>query len=134
MNGREGLARQMDSAGIDYQRQDNCFPWVSDWDQAQRLMDTQLRADWPKLLDRIAGGPNPIHDEIFQRYPTLISTSINYVQVQCFSIAARPRRKVFDLHFRRNRFRGSFRNYRPSRPFVSFNSVCCAFVTKPLKA
>jgi hypothetical protein len=42
---------------------------VSNWDQAQQLMDTQLRADWPKLLDQIAGTLNPIHEEIFQRFP-----------------------------------------------------------------
>ena len=69
MNGREWLAREMDGAGIGYQRQDNCFPWVSDWEQAQQLMDRQLQANWPKLLNQIAGGLNPIHDEIFQHYP-----------------------------------------------------------------
>jgi hypothetical protein len=69
MNGREWLARQMDGAGIDYQRQDNCFPWVSNWEKAQQLLDSQLRADWPTLLDQIAGTLNPIHDEIFQRFP-----------------------------------------------------------------
>ena len=69
MNGREWLARQMDGAGIDYQRQDNCFPWVSNWDEAQRLLDTQLKADWPKVLDEIAGALNAIHNEIFQRFP-----------------------------------------------------------------
>ena len=42
MNGREWLARQMDRAGIDYVQQDNCFPWVADWQQAQQLLDKQL--------------------------------------------------------------------------------------------
>jgi hypothetical protein len=37
--------------------------------QAQQLMDSQLQADWSKLLDQIAGALNPIHDEIFQRFP-----------------------------------------------------------------
>jgi len=69
MNGREWLARQMDGAGMSYQRQDNCFPWVSDWKQAQRLMDTQLQADWPQLLDQMAADLNPLHDEIFRRFP-----------------------------------------------------------------
>jgi hypothetical protein len=32
-------------------------------------MDTQLQADWPPLLDRIAAHLNPIHDEIFRRFP-----------------------------------------------------------------
>lgn len=69
MNGREWLARQMDRAGIRYQRQDNCFPWIEDWEQAQRWMDTQLQADWPQLLDQIAADLNPLHEEIFQRLP-----------------------------------------------------------------
>src|SRR5215467_15050176 len=41
--------------------------WVSNWDQAQQLMDSQLQADWPKILDQIAGALNPIHDKIFER-------------------------------------------------------------------
>ena len=69
MNGREWLARQMDSAGIDYRQQDNCFPWVADREQAQHLMDKQLQANWPELLNTIASGLNPIHNEIFQRFP-----------------------------------------------------------------
>jgi hypothetical protein len=69
MNGRTWLARQMDDAGIDYQQQDNCFPWVADWEQAQRLMDRQLHANWPEVLAGIAHGLNPIHDEIFHRFP-----------------------------------------------------------------
>ena len=69
MNGREWLARQMDQAGIEHQRQDNCFPWVSNWDQAQRLMDKQLQVAWPKMLDQFVDLLNPIHDEIFERFP-----------------------------------------------------------------
>jgi hypothetical protein len=69
MNGRTWLARQMDRAGIGYRRQDNCFPWVADWGQAQRLMNTQLQAKWPELLDGIAHLLNPIHEEIFHRFP-----------------------------------------------------------------
>jgi hypothetical protein len=68
LNGREWLARQMDGAGLDYRRQDNCFPWVEDWGQAQQLMDSQLRVDWSGLLDGIAGQLNPIHDEVFAKY------------------------------------------------------------------
>lgn len=124
----------MDSAGIDYQRQDNCFPWVSDWDQAQRLMDTQLRADWLKLLDRIAGGLNPIHDEIFQRCPTLISTSINYVQVQCFSMRLVLGGRFSTFTFAVTVIAGaSATTGLRARSCPSTASVA-AFVTKPLKA
>ena len=69
LNGREWLARQMDAAGLKYARQDNCFPWIADWAKAQRLMDRQLRANWPKLLDGVAKQLNPIHGEIFQKHP-----------------------------------------------------------------
>jgi len=69
LNGREWLARQMDAAGLEYARQDNCFPWIADWAKAQRLMDRQLRANWPKLLDGVAQQLNPIHGEIFQKHP-----------------------------------------------------------------
>ena len=69
MNGRSWLARQMDRAGIRYRQQDNCFPWVADWEQAQQLMNAQLQAKWPELLDGIAHLLNPIHEEIFRRFP-----------------------------------------------------------------
>jgi hypothetical protein len=69
MNGREWLARQMERAGIRYQQQDNCFSWVADWKRAQELMNSQLQANWPELLDGIAHQLNPMHDEIFRRFP-----------------------------------------------------------------
>ncbi len=69
LNGREWLAQQMEAAGLDYVRQDNCFPWIADWNKAQRLMDRQLKSNWPKLLDGIARQLNPIHAEIFRQYP-----------------------------------------------------------------
>jgi hypothetical protein len=69
MNGREWLARQMDCASMGYQQQDNCFPWVADWEKAQQLMNAQLQTKWPELLDGIAHLLNPLHDEIFRRFP-----------------------------------------------------------------
>ena len=70
LNGREWLAHQMDTAGLSYLRHDNCFPWIEDWQRAQRLMDQQLTVDWPALLDGIARTLNPIHDEIFRAHST----------------------------------------------------------------
>jgi hypothetical protein len=69
LNGREWLARQMDQSGMAYVRQDNCFPWVEDWQQAQHLLDEQLRVEWPTLLDGIARTVNPMHEELFASYP-----------------------------------------------------------------
>jgi hypothetical protein len=68
-NGREWLARQMDQAGINYRRHDNCFSWIQDYPQAQQLMDEQLRVNWPRLLGAIASPLNPLHEQIFARYP-----------------------------------------------------------------
>jgi hypothetical protein len=70
LNGHEWLARQMDRAGLRYQRRDNCFPWVEDLARAQQLFDQQLQANWPGLLDELARCLNPIHGDIFARYPT----------------------------------------------------------------
>lgn len=69
LNGREWLARQMNQAGVRYRRHDNCFSWIEDYPRAQALMDGQLRVSWPRLLDGIAAQLNPIHEEIFARFP-----------------------------------------------------------------
>lgn len=53
INGREWLARQMDDAGLRYQRRDNCFAWVEDFAAAQKLLDHQLRLDWVRHLTRL---------------------------------------------------------------------------------
>jgi hypothetical protein len=68
INGREWLAWQMRAAGIKYLQQDNCFPWIQDWERAQQLMDSQLKTSWATVLNELAGQLNPLHGEIFQRY------------------------------------------------------------------
>jgi hypothetical protein len=70
LNGREWLARQMDHAGLRYVRRDNCFTDVENLARAQALFDEQLQAAWPGLLTQIGRSLNPVHDEIFARYPT----------------------------------------------------------------
>jgi hypothetical protein len=69
LNGREWLGRQMDRKGIKYAASGNCFPWIEDWAKAQRLMDQQLRTEWPKELEPIARQLNPVHEQIFAKYP-----------------------------------------------------------------
>ncbi len=69
LNGREWLARQLDTAGVRSVRQDNCFPWIADWSEAQRLMDRQLRTKWPTPLNCLAAALNPAHPAIFHAYP-----------------------------------------------------------------
>jgi hypothetical protein len=66
INGREWLARQMDTAGIEYHRQDNCFTWVSDPDAAQMLLNQQVTFDWSGELKKVAAAVNPALDRIRQ--------------------------------------------------------------------
>jgi hypothetical protein len=65
INGREWLARQMDRAGLGYQRRDNCFVWLESPQRAQKLMDQQLRVSWAKLLDQVLDRLNPIRRTMF---------------------------------------------------------------------
>jgi hypothetical protein len=65
----------MDAAGVRYVRQDNCFPWIAGWAKAQRLMDRQRSAHWPKSLDGIARQLNPVHREIFRKHPATSFTA-----------------------------------------------------------
>jgi hypothetical protein len=66
LNGREWLSRQMDAAGIAYERSDNCFPWIGDVPAAQQLLDDQFKTPWALELDRIARWLNPTHDRVFR--------------------------------------------------------------------
>jgi hypothetical protein len=69
MNGREWLARQMDTIKLGYQRRENCFVWLEDIIQAQKLMDAQLTVAWPELLQQIARRLNPTHEQMFANFP-----------------------------------------------------------------
>jgi hypothetical protein len=64
LNGREWLARQLDTAGLSYRRQDNCITWVEDMEQAQRLLDGQLKVNWAKLLSELGSRVHPSHPEL----------------------------------------------------------------------
>ena len=50
INGREWLARQMDSEGIGYEKHDNCFTQIDNLDEAQQLfaiwINMRGRAGW----------------------------------------------------------------------------------------
>ena len=70
INGREWLARQMDRAGLAYRQHQNTFTFVEDFARAQALLEEQLKTDWPALLGSFGRQLNPLHEEIFERYPT----------------------------------------------------------------
>jgi hypothetical protein len=65
LNGREWLARQLDQAGLRYERHDNCITWVEDFARAQTLLDAQLQTCWPSLLDPLAEQLNPLREALF---------------------------------------------------------------------
>jgi hypothetical protein len=69
INGREWLARQMDQAGLAYQRRDNKFTDVADFAKAQALLDQQLRTPWSKCLDKLARAAHPAHPQLLGRLP-----------------------------------------------------------------
>ena len=68
LNGREWLSRQMDAAGLEYRRCDNCFTWLQDPTKAQQLLDSQVRFDWARALDRVALPANPALKQIVGDY------------------------------------------------------------------
>jgi len=69
LNGREWLARQMDREGLRYYQQGNCFPWLENYPRAQELLHAQLQVNWVERLQPIAQKLNPLHEQIFQKYP-----------------------------------------------------------------
>jgi hypothetical protein len=70
LNGREWLARQMRERGWKFKQKKNCFPWLEDFARAQELMKEQLKTDWVEALGAFARQLNPLHEEIFAKYPT----------------------------------------------------------------
>ncbi len=70
MNGREWLSRQMSRDGLKYVQAGNCFPWIEDYPRAQELMNRQLETNWTEVLSGFARQLNPLHEEIFAKYPT----------------------------------------------------------------
>lgn len=59
VNGREWLARQLDRAGISYQKRDNCFSYIADPQRAQQLMDRLTARNFNPFLDALARKVNP---------------------------------------------------------------------------
>ncbi len=69
INGREWLAKEMDKVELSYIRKENCFTWLEDQVKTKMLIQKQLATSWANLLNEIASQLNPIHHQIFHRYP-----------------------------------------------------------------
>jgi hypothetical protein len=68
LNGREWLGRQMDAAGIEYLRHDNCYPRISDPERAQGLLDEQVCFNWEEALSELSRQVNPALQQIIGGY------------------------------------------------------------------
>ncbi|MFQ5770408.1 MAG: hypothetical protein ACE5HX_07725 [bacterium] len=64
INGREWLAREMDKAGIEYGRRENCFIHITDMQKAQEMADATAKRNWHKLLDRFSDRFNPLLQQL----------------------------------------------------------------------
>jgi hypothetical protein len=71
LNGRLWLAKQMQAAGLGYQRADNCFIHLDDPARAQALADAQLRTNWLALLNELLDRCHPLKAEILKPFPNL---------------------------------------------------------------
>jgi hypothetical protein len=69
VNGREWLSRQMDRAGLSYQRRDNKFVDLESFAKAQALMDRQLREPWQRRLDQLLQLVHPAHPKLLGCLP-----------------------------------------------------------------
>jgi hypothetical protein len=63
LNGRDWLARRLDTEGIGYLKRDNTFLDIDDLARAQALLDEQLQLDWPMALDGLVRRFHPVHAE-----------------------------------------------------------------------
>jgi hypothetical protein len=64
LNGRHWLGKQLDEAGIAYQKKENTFLRVADMRKAQALLDEQLQTDWPRELGLLLDEVHPLHRRI----------------------------------------------------------------------
>jgi hypothetical protein len=64
INGRHWLGKQLDQAGIAYQKKGNTFLRIADLPRAQELMDHQLETDWRKELGAILNTVHPLNRQI----------------------------------------------------------------------
>jgi len=77
LNGREWLARQLDRAGLQYQRSDNKFLWLEDWQRAQELLDAQLRTNWVQEFDALVAQVHPLHPQHLGRLPVAYNWTVH---------------------------------------------------------
>jgi hypothetical protein len=66
LNGRHWLERQLQTQGIGYIKDGNCFPWIEDVETSQQLLDDQLKSNWTKMLNGLALGSCPALSQVLR--------------------------------------------------------------------
>lgn len=71
MNGREWLRRQLEQHGLGFAAMGNKFLHLEDYPSTQSLLDAQLDADWPSMLNAFV----PL---VFPAMPCILGSSLSY--------------------------------------------------------
>ena len=79
-NGREKLAIDMAKVNIAYQKDDNCFTWISDLPQAQTLADDLDVPFWHHLFDRWAEKYVPILKQLQKKWHMTYHWSVKQIE------------------------------------------------------
>lgn len=66
LNGHDWLARKLDRHEIGYRQLDNAFLAIDDCRRAQRLADTFVRRNWPRILSAFARRVNPLLGDLLR--------------------------------------------------------------------
>jgi len=68
VNGRSYLECQLRREGISFEKVDNCFTRISDWERAQQLLDQLTRRKWARTLNAFAERVNPLLDGLLEGF------------------------------------------------------------------
>jgi hypothetical protein len=79
-NGRDYLARKLDKESIGYQKDDNCFTWISDFNQAQKLADDIDVSRLQSLFDGWAQRYVPILSDLTHEWNLSYHWSIKQIE------------------------------------------------------
>jgi len=79
-NGKEKLAREMSSANIAYQKEDNCFTWIEDILKSQELSDNYDVPRLQSIFDRLSEKYVPIIKDLSERWNLSYHWSIRQIE------------------------------------------------------
>lgn len=79
-NGRDNLARKLDIESIEYQKDDNCFTWISDFNKAQELADDVDVSSLQSLFDGWAQRYVPILADLTHEWNLSYHWSIKQIE------------------------------------------------------